>query len=111
MSIAYFALLIPILAILLGAWKEYYRFQAEQRRLGVSNRQLEGEVDELLKDREALRRRVENLEAIVTSRLWDAAREGAPPVERARLDLGLDGIDEAHDATRKVERLADRLGV
>lgn len=111
MSIAYFALLIPIFAILLGAWKEYYRFQAEQQRLGASNQELEGELDHLRKDREALRRRVENLEAIVTSRLWEAARDGAPPVERAKLDLGLDDVDERLDPATKVERLAEKLGV
>lgn len=111
MTIAYFALLIPILAIVLGAWKEYYRFQAEQRRLGASSREMEEEIEALREDREALVRRVQNLEAVVTSRLWDAAREGAPPVERARLDLGLDGIDSGTEDTRKVERLAGRLGV
>ena len=50
-----------------------------------------------------LRRRVENLEAIVTSRDWDLLDEGYRPA------LDLDAVSEQEDGADRAERLARRV--
>ena len=82
-------LLIPIVAILAGTFsklaKTWMRLKAQQQILGASNRELEQEVTALQKDREAIRERLENLEAIVVSQTWDALHDPSlPPPEKER---------------------------
>lgn len=58
-----------------GAWREWLKFKSQQAKLGTSTQQLEVDVKRLTKHLEeenaALTRRVQNLEAIVTSVDWD----------------------------------------
>jgi predicted methyltransferase len=75
--------LIPVVAILSGAFKTWLKVKAQQRVLGASNRELEQDVAALRKDREALLVRLENIEAIVVSQTWNALHDTSlPPAEK-----------------------------
>ncbi len=70
--------LIPIAAILVGGFQEWLKFREKQANLGDSTRELgqtmsslRESVESLESERDALIRRVQNLEAIVTSQVWD----------------------------------------
>jgi cell division protein FtsB len=81
--------LIPVVAILAGTFrrvaKTWLTIKAQQRTLGASNRELEQEMAALQKDRDTLRQRLENLEAIVVSQTWDALNDHSlPPPEKER---------------------------
>ena len=117
---------IPIIAILAGtiggAFKEWLKFKEKTQQLGSSTHELEktsAEQAELLRtmqaEREALIGRIQNLEAIVTSQVWDAIhQEGLPPAEKqqavAASPLGLEEPDAPSDADRAAQ-LARRLRV
>jgi tRNA A37 N6-isopentenylltransferase MiaA len=78
-----FWLIIPVIAILSGAFKTWLKVKAQQRVLGASNQELEQEVAALRRDRDALHQRVENIEAIVVSQTWNAVQDQSlPPAER-----------------------------
>lgn len=70
------------------------------RRLERGER-LNDRAEESESDR--LRRRIENLEAIVTSRDWDLLDEGYRPA------LDLDALPEQEDGAERAERLAGRV--
>lgn len=65
-----------------GAFEEWLEFKREQRKLGVSSEEMNEDLTELkqewLEERARLTRRIEHLEAIVTSQTWDALHDGAP---------------------------------
>ncbi len=70
--------LIPLAAIAVGAFQEWLKFQEKTARLGNSTRELgqtttslRESISSLESERDALVRRVQNLEAIVTSQVWD----------------------------------------
>lgn len=67
--------LIPITAILVGAFEQWLKFRAEQKKLGTATTDLEATVATLQAEREKMLKRIENLEAIVTSRTWSVLRE------------------------------------
>ena len=103
---------IPIVAILVGAFKEWLRFNAQHRRLGASTHELEREVSELREQMETLTeqnrklvRRVQNLETLATSRLWDRVDEIVPP----KVSIEPDPDDE--EDARRVAEIARRLSV
>jgi hypothetical protein len=108
-------ILIPIVAILAGTFKEWMEFKAKQRELGASTDELDREVAELRKINEALQERVQNLEAIVVSQTWDALHApGLTPVERelkvasaARRELKAPDSNTANQL--RAEQLAQRL--
>lgn len=107
-------ILIPVLAILVGAFKEWLKFKEKQRQLGSSADELEKTVKAQQKELEAAQRRLQNLEAIVTSQMWDVVHDDAlPPSEeeralaQARVDLAFPE-DDTSDAERAA-RLARRL--
>lgn len=71
--------LIPIVGILAGQFREWLKFKEKQAELGTSTENLERKVGTLidaLKDSEskrmALVERIQNLETIVTSQDWDS---------------------------------------
>lgn len=111
---------IPIVAILVGGFTEWLKFKEKTRQLGSSAEELEQTVEAQAKaleasdaERAALVKRIQNLEAIVTSQLWDVLHDDtlAPPGrERALAEahLHLDAPEEPSDADQ-VERLARRL--
>jgi hypothetical protein len=106
---------IPILALLMGGVKQYFEFRERQNSLGSSARALEAAVTDLQQrlaavesERDALQRRVQNLETIVTNEAWDALHElsaPAPSVANASGSprSGDDGTPGAEDAAPQRE--------
>ncbi len=110
---AWIWILIPIAGILVGAFSEWLKFKEKQAKLGTSTSELEKTVVVQLQALEAAQRRIENLEAIVTSQVWDAMHDEAmPKAERqralAQARLQLEPPDEPSDADR-VAQIARRL--
>jgi hypothetical protein len=70
--------LVPLAAIGLAVFQTWVRFQARQRTLGTTTKEIEhtitllkAELEAEQRDRNTLLRRIEHLEAIVTSQVWD----------------------------------------
>lgn len=105
---------IPIIAILVGGLREIVKIQSQQGRVDSSARELERTIDALADrletvedERDDLKRRIQNLEAIVTSDVWD---------EHLDADLSLEDPNTAElerpqtdSATEETERLARRI--
>jgi hypothetical protein len=114
--VAYIWILIPLAGIALAAFSEYLKFKKQTSRLGSSTAELEskveslkGKVGDLLEERQALVRRLQNLEAIVTSEAWETlgsdkelAKAKAPPLEIA-------DKDDFDQITDQAEKMARRL--
>src|SRR5262245_54301194 len=107
--------LIPVTAIVMKTVREWLRFKATQRQLGVSTGELEQEVAALKKEREAMLDRLQNLETIVVSQTWDAVHDKVlPPVERdlriastARREIAAPDAETLN--RQRAEQLARRL--
>lgn len=111
------ALSIPIIAILGGLVKDYLEFKANHQGLGADTEALESELasvrerlDAVEDERDALVRRVQNLETIVTSDVWDALPESQsePEPERGTDADGLHARDD-DQSERAADDLARRL--
>jgi hypothetical protein len=108
--------LIPILGILTGAFREWLRFSAKQRALGASTTELEKDVATLAKTVEAQRERLQNLEAIVVSQTWDAVHDRVLSPAEKELKIAsvahreLSAPDPGAVNQRRAEQLARRLG-
>ncbi len=105
--------LIPLAGILTGAFREWLKFKEKQQSLGASAHELEAVVDALTDELVASKRRIRNLEAIVTSQMWDAIHDDgltAPERDRALAEAraSLDLPEEEPDA-EKVAKMARRL--
>ena len=105
--------LIPIVAILAGTYQKVVKTKAEaSAQLGKATGHLEDALADARTDREHLRRRVEALEAIVTSDGFDLEREArrAGLVDPAgRIDPGLLDVEPLRssvDASRQRGREA-----
>ncbi len=101
--------LIPLAAILVGAFEQWLKFRAKQEKLGTSTAQLEGIVEDLTErleesetTRERLEQRIQNLETIVTSVDWDQMTSLRPDAPR------LDVPDEPAPS-EEAERIARRV--
>jgi uncharacterized protein YlxW (UPF0749 family) len=103
--------LIPLAAILMGAFKEWLQFKEKQDKLGASTTEIEEALhalEEELRRRDereqALERRIQNLETIVTSETWDALVDGeaAPP-------LSLEPPEQEGNLAARTEQIARRL--
>ena len=110
---AWIWVLIPIVAILVGAFSEWLKFKEKQAKLGTSTSELEKTVVGQQQALETAQRRIQNLEAIVTSQVWDVMHDDTlPEAERQRAlsqaRIQLDPPDEPSDADR-VAQLARRL--
>ena len=112
---------IPILGIALAGYKEWLKFKSKHQELGTSTRAVEDRIDGLqdriarLEDeRKALRKRVQNLETIVTSEAWiaehDDSADSSPlhDVEAGRLEVPTNTDTPTDDAEHTAE-LARRL--
>ena len=104
---------IPIVAILVGAFTEWLKFKEKQARLGTSASELEQTVATQQEALEAAQLRLQNLEAIVTSQMWDVLHDDSLPeaekeraLARARIDIEPD--TEPPDADQ-VAAMARRL--
>lgn len=103
----------PMAGMLYGAFSEWLKFKEKQAQLGTSTSELGQTVAEQQKALEAAQRRIQNLEAIVTSQMWDVVHDEAlPEAERQRAlsqaRLQLDVPEEPSD-TERIAQLARRL--
>jgi hypothetical protein len=73
--------LIPLAAILVGAFSEYLKFKTKQQNISTSTSEIERALEKMTDQNTNLTRRVQNLEAIVTSQTWDEmdGQTSAPP--------------------------------
>jgi hypothetical protein len=107
--------LIPIVAIVAGTFKEYMKMRAEQRQLGTSADELEKTVAALQSRERELLDRVQNLEAIVVSQTWDVLHDQrlSAPEREQRLESvvrrEVQGPDPETLARQQAEQLARRL--
>ena len=107
--------LIPVVAILAGVIRDWFKVRARQRSLGASTSELEREVAALQKEREAILDRLQNLEAIVVSQTWDAVNDRSlPPPERdlrvtstVRREIAAPSTEAVNQ--QRAEQLAQRL--
>jgi hypothetical protein len=104
-------ILIPLAAIALAAFSEWLKFRRHATSLGESTVELsvavddlKHEIDELRQERLGLTRRIQNLEAIVTSEAWESL--GDPELSRAKLP---EAAPPEEDDQKKAERMARRL--
>ena len=97
--IGFMPFLIPIVAILAGAFVKVAKLKAETAaQLSRATSHLEGELADAQAERDRLRRRIEALEAIVTTEGFDLEREArragltdaSGRVDPTLLDLDLD---------------------
>ena len=107
--------LIPLTAILMGGFKEWLKFKQKQDKLGASTDELEEEIRGLEKTlherderQQALERRIQNLETIVTSEAWDALVDGEPSPHMAD-PLTLERPEQEEDLAARTEQIARRL--
>ena len=105
--------LIPLGGIALAGFTEWLKFKQQTANLGqsaaeltASTAQLTAEIEQLKDDREALLRRLQNLETIVTSEAWETMQSD-PPLARAKLLEEPMTSLESDDT--KAERIARRL--
>lgn len=105
--------LIPIVAILAGTFKSWVKIRLQQRMLGASNKELEREIDEMRRERETLRHRLENLEAIVVSQTWDAVQDRSLPSaeqeRRVAATVRREIAPAAPDYQQRAEQIARRI--
>ena len=106
--------LIPLLAILVGAFKEWLKFKEKQTQLGTSTEGLEKKVAAQQEELKQAQRRIQNLEAIVTSQMWDVVHDGTlPEPEKQRAlaasQVHLDPAPEEPDDAERVAQMARRL--
>ncbi len=109
-------ILIPLAAIAVGAFTEWLKFKSKQDRLGTSTAVLEKVVDEVrselkesLATRDRLQQRIENLETIVTTEMWDVVH-GTPSSPRhsapkPQLELPEDDEEVSDRAARMAAKL------
>jgi len=77
--------IIPIVAMLVGMFKQWLWFKARQNQLGNSTQNLEKLVAEMRERDQAMAERIENLEAIVVSQTWDVLQDrNLSPADRER---------------------------
>lgn len=116
------AFAIPILGLGLSGYQEWLKFRTRQQELGASTQDVEETVqalrdrlDQVEQERDALERRVQNLETIVTSETWDALHGSTSdpsslPDPDNTLDLEPPNQSERPSASReRAEELARRL--
>lgn len=113
---------IPILGILLAGYKEWLKFKAKHQELGTSTREVEGllqslreRLDRVEEERDALQKRVQNLETIVTSEAWIAQHDDTADLpslnaaEEGELELPADSDPESWDDAERTAEIARRL--
>lgn len=113
--------LIPLAAILAGAFKEWLKFKEKQHQLGNSTASLVQEVAELKAlvegtsaDRTILLNRIQNLETIVTSQVWDVMQDDNTSFEEKKLEVGaikprIELPPREDETTQKAAQLARRF--
>ncbi len=95
-----------------GAFEEWLSFRREQEKLGASTAEMSDDISELKQEwneeRARLTRRIEHLEAIVTSQTWDEvvepSRDLPPPLE-----LEKESQNSELSAEERAQQLAQRI--
>jgi len=116
MAPAILALLIPIVAILAGTYAKVAKMKAETATsLGRATDHLEDELDDARAERDRLRRRIEALEAIVTTEGYDIEREArragitaAARLDPTRIDPDLLDLDAPEPEAERARRSRTR---
>lgn len=107
--VAFMPFLIPIVAILAGTYYNVTKMKAETaRELGRATDHLEDELADARAERDRLRRRIEALEAIVTTEGYDLEREArragitdaAERLREGQINPDLLDLDREDDAVR-----------
>lgn len=107
--------IVAIVAIVLGiaytGYEQWLKYKAEREKGGLPADEMQAALDELQKqvaaqeEREAeMKRRIQNLEAIVTSEAWDELGTGAP-----ELSLPEDERTASDTDADRAEKMARRL--
>jgi hypothetical protein len=105
---AYFWVWIPLAGIAAGSFSEWLKYKEKTAKLSVSTAGLEKSHSAMEAENKELLRRIQNLEAIVTHEVWEAAQSKADPATKAaRIDASL-LTPEPTDAERAAS-LAGRL--
>lgn len=106
---------IPIIAIFMGGLREIVKIQSQQGGLDTATQELESTVDalaerlsEVEEERNILERRVQNLETIVTSDVWDDHVDADLALDEAS-EGELELPDETESAADETSRLARRI--
>ncbi len=105
------ALLIPIVAILAGTYQKVEKMKAETTaKLGRATDHLEDELADAQAERDRLRRRIEAIEAIVTTEGFDLEREArrAGLTADGRVDPALLDLDAPEPERPRAERQRTR---
>jgi biopolymer transport protein ExbB/TolQ len=106
----YWWILIILIVFVYSAFEEWLEFKTEQRKIGSSTEEMEAELQSLRHEweteRKRLNRRIQHLETIVTSEVWDRAHS-----DRASQESLLDDMESEDQSSQeeKAERLAQRL--
>lgn len=80
-------ILIPLAGMALGGFAMWLEHKKETRQLGSSTKDLEHEVASLQEKLERSERRLQNLEAIVTSHDWDQLKSEEAPLRERFLEI------------------------
>ena len=103
--VAFMPFIVGAIAILAGAYVRTAKIKAEAARdLRDATGHLESELDDAEAERDALRRRIETLEAIVTSEGFELEREARRAGIAAALDLDALPEPPAQEAPRRRTR-------
>jgi hypothetical protein len=105
--------LIPIAGIMAGMWSEWLKFKEKQARLGSTAETLESSFEELSgkleAQNESLIKRIQNLEAIVTSADWDRLTVGDPQKSLPEPEPEVLLPDPQEEIREEAEKLARRI--
>ncbi len=100
---------IPIVAILAGTWKEVALARTKAAQLGSSTESLDEELKKLTaslaQENASLTKRIQNLEAIVTSVEWDDLTTKALPVAEPRIEIEPVQPSDAEEAARLAQKV------
>lgn len=116
-------IVIPVVGILYAAFREWLSFKEKQLQLGESTDNLQAKVEDLMQalasseaDKKALLDRIQNLETIVTSQVWDVIVEEEQPAHVKKLELDavnprLEPPPEEETPDEQARKIARRLRV
>jgi len=115
-------IIIPVVGILFVAFKEWLNFKGKQLQLGESTEHLEEKVNALVEklktseaEKKALLDRIQNLETIVTSQVWDTLATGDQPeaIKKLEIDAVKPQLElpEEDETAERARNLARRLRI
>lgn len=113
MEYIFFVLVIVLSSLAIGGFSVWLEHKQKMAKLGESSKDLEREVATLREHvnelEEKSERRLQNLEAIVTSRKWDPIEPSEAPLREKFLDITDEGETEKPNLEEETARIAGRL--